>query len=476
MKRPVWRHGTEPGVTGQVVIIGGGFAGLTAANRLAQRGLAPLILEAGSEPLYMCNSRICTGALHVSYHSPAEPAEDLFRIVMEGSGGTARPDLARALTDRAAATIEWMKAEGAEFQKHAVRDDGTQMLAPLRKMRPGLDWETSGPNLFMKTLEASLLRRGGAIRRGCRAQRIVREGDRITGVEISTDDGFETLAADTIVIADGGFQANPELVARYISATEGKLQPRNAGTARGDGLRMAMDLGAATVGLDVIYGHVLSRDAMSNDRLWPYPQLDLISAQGIVVDGTARRFADEGLGGIHMANAIAQLDDPLSAIAIFDAAVWEHARHSDQVPPNPSVPEGGGTVLTADSIEALATKAGLDPTTLTKTVELFNDNARKESGALLEPKRSMDRYAPWPIEEAPFHAIPLCAGITATSGGLAVNGKGQVMDESDTPIPGLYAAGSTVGGIEGGPLSAYVGGLIKAFAIGLIAADTIIAA
>jgi fumarate reductase flavoprotein subunit len=473
MRPPAFLHGIEPFVTEKIVIIGGGFAGLTAANRLAQHGLIPLVLEAGSEALYMCNSRICTGSLHVSYHSPTSPADDLFRIVMEGSGETAREDLARALTDRAATTIDWMKAEGAEFQKHAVRDDGTQMLAPLRKMKPGLDWENSGPNLFMKALESSLLRRGGNIRRGCRAKRILRDGDQITGLEITTGGGTEIIAADTIVIADGGFQANPELVARYISGAADALQPRNAGTAFGDGLCMAVEIGAATVGLETLYGHVLSRDAMNNDKLWPYPQLDLVSTQGVVVDATGRRFADEGLGGIHMANSIARLDDPLSTFAIFDSAVWENAGHSDQVPPNPSVPDEGGTVLTAESIEVLAKKAGLDPATLTDTVEGFNDCVRRRSGATLEPKRSMDRYAPWAIEEAPFHAIPLCAGITATSGGLAVNGKGRVMDEADNPIPGLYAAGSAVGGIEGGPNSAYVGGLIKAFAIGLIAADTI---
>lgn len=460
-------------MTQDIVIIGGGFAGLTAANRLAQHGLAPLVLEAGSDTFYMCNSRICTGSLHVSYHSPTEPPDDLFRFIMEGSGGTAREDLARALTTRAAATIEWMKAEGAEFQKHAVRDDGTQMLAPLREMRPGLDWENSGPNLFLQKLEASLLRRGGEIRRGCRAQQIVRDGSRIIGVEISTDAGGEIIAAETVIIADGGFQAASDLVTRHISGAEGKLQQRNAGTGLGDGLQMASDIGAATVGLETFYGHVLSRDAMDNDLLWPYPQVDLICTQGLVVDGTGRRFADEGLGGIHMANAIARLDDPLSALAIFDSAVWEDARTSDQVPPNPTVPDSGGTVMEAGTLHGLAEKIGVDPSRLTETIGDFNEGIQKGDCAALKPTRSVDRYTPWAIEKAPFHAIPLCAGITATSGGLAVNGTGQVMDDADTPIPGLYAAGSAVGGIEGGPHSGYVGGLIKAFCIGLIAADTI---
>ena len=77
-----------------------------------------------------------------------------------------------------------------------------------------------------------------------------------------------------------------------------------------------------------------------------------------------------------------------------------------------------------------------------------------------------------PIETPPFHAAPLAAGITVTMGGIAVDGAARVLRPDDTPIPGLYAAGSTVGGVEGGPDAAYIGGLIKAFLLGLVAAET----
>ena len=69
---------------------------------------------------------------------------------------------------------------------------------------------------------------------------------------------------------------------------------------------MATEIGAASVGLETFYGHVLSRDAMENDDLWPYPQVDLICAQSLVVDRAGRRFADEGQGGIYLANVDAQ--------------------------------------------------------------------------------------------------------------------------------------------------------------------------
>ena len=80
----------------------------------------------------------------------------------------------------------------------------------------------------------------------------------------------------------------------------------------------------------------------------------------------------------------------------------------------------------------------------------------------------------WPIKTAPFYAIPICAAITNTMGGIVVDGNGAVLDQSDTPMPGLFAAGSTVGGLDGGPNAGYVGGLIKA-TIALRAAEAIAA-
>jgi fumarate reductase flavoprotein subunit len=456
-----------------VIVIGGGFAGLTAANRCAQHGLTVVVLEACHDRLYWCNSRITTGALHVAFRSPREPADALFDAVMEATDGAARRDLARALTARAAAAIDWMIAEGAAFIDHPRRSTGVQMLAPLREMRAGLDWERSGANLFLQKLESSLLRRGGELRRGCRATALARENGRISGVAFDAAEGPVFIAGRAVVIADGGFQADGELVKRHITPRADDLQWRNAGTGRGDGLRMAVDIGAASVGLETFYGHVLSRDAMDNDDLWPYPQVDLICAQSLVVDRAGRRFADEGRGGIFMANAIARLDQPLSSTAVFDAAVWEDARTTDNVPPNPSLPDAGGTVLEAGDLASLARRAGIDADGLAATVSAYNRFVEAGATGTIEPARTASRIRAFPVATPPFYAIPLCAGITVTSGGLAVNGRGEVVDTDDRPIAGLYAAGSTVGGIEGGPNAGYAGGLIKAFGIGLIAAESI---
>lgn len=457
-------------MTYDAVIVGGGFAGLTAANHIALAGLKPTVLEAGTQDLYMCNSRVATGAFHVAFRSPEDPADELFDTIMAETDGAAREAIARALTENAQATIDWMRDEGCEFMQHPRRSWGMPMMMPGREMRAGLDWENSGPNLFLKSLTQKLEKRGGNLRRGVRVSGLLTDDGRVVGVEI---EGGETIDASAVIIADGGFQADRELIGHHITGSPDSLRQRNTETGRGDGIRMAIAVGAETVGLDKFYGHVLSRDALTNEHLWPYPQLDVICAKGIVVTTDGRRFADEGQGGIYVTNAIAALDDPLSATVVFDRTVWEDAREADIVPPNPSLVDNGGTVLDADTLDELATAAGIDAGGLKRTVNEYNELIRAGSAPELSPPRTTQTFQAHTIDKAPFYAIPLCAGITVTSGGIAVDGQARVLAENGNVIEGLYAAGSAVGGLEGGPRGGYVGGLIKAFGIGRLAGRSV---
>jgi fumarate reductase flavoprotein subunit len=296
-------------------------------------------------------------------------------------------------------------------------------------------------------------------------------------IEVETDEaeGAAKFNAPSVVIADGGFQANLDMIRAHISSAPEKLLARNGGTATGDGLRMAQAVGAASTALGVFYGHLHSRDAMNTVRLWPRPYVDEIAAASIMIHADGRRFADEGLGGIYLSNAVARLPDPLGATVVFDQAIWDGppGRGHTQ-PPNPLLPEAGGTLHRAGTIAELAGLIGIAPPRLEELVHEYN--AAVDAGTLhmLSPPRRSDRYRAWPIRTAPFYAMPICAAITNTMGGIVVDGNGAVLDRSDTPVPGLFAAGSTVGGLDGGPSAGYVGGLIKA-TIALRAAEAIAA-
>jgi fumarate reductase flavoprotein subunit len=125
----------------------------------------------------------------------------------------------------------------------------------------------------------------------------------------------------------------------------------------------------------------------------------------------------------------------------------------------------------ADTLADLAEKIGLPPQRLDDVVGEYK---AVEGGApqKLSPSRRSNPVKAWPIKTAPFYAMPICAAITNTMGGIAVDGDARVLDADDKPVPSLYAAGSTVGGLDGGPHAGYVGGLIKA-TFGLRAAETI---
>jgi fumarate reductase flavoprotein subunit len=180
---------------------------------------------------------------------------------------------------------------------------------------------------------------------------------------------------------------------------------------------------------------------------------------------------DEGLGGISITNDLARLEDPLCATVICDAPIWESAGKAAQIPPNPQLLAGGGTLHRADTIEVLAGLAELPPAALAETVALYNEAIRSDQLAVLRPNRSIRSGQPRAIETPPFFAIPICAGITNTMGGIAIDGHGRVKRSDGSVITGLYAAGGATGGLEGGGALGYVGGLIKACVFGLRAAE-----
>jgi fumarate reductase flavoprotein subunit len=459
-----------------VIVIGAGIAGLVAANRAAQLGKRVVVLEKSTDERYLCNSRYTYGTFHIGFTDVGADEDVLVGKIAACSDGFARRDLARAIARDGRRLMRWLKSEGIDLVD--LGGYQTNVLAPPWREGFGLNWRGYAGDVALARLEQNLRQRQGRILRGMRARALQLTAGAIA-VETDAAAGAANLGANfsasSVVIADGGFQASFDLIRAHICAAPEKLLARNGDSATGDGLRMAQAVGAASTGLDVFYGHLHSRDAMRSTRLWPRPYADEIAAAGIVIDADGSRFADEGLGGIYVSNAVARLNDPLGATIVFDQAIWDgppgrgHAQ-----PPNPLLEEAGGTLHRAGTIAELAGLIGIAPQRLEDVVRAYNTAIDDGTLHLLSPPRRSDRYPAWPIRTAPFYALPICAAITNTMGGIVVDGNGAVLDRNDTPVPGLFAAGSTVGGLDGGPNAGYVGGLIKA-TIALRAAEAIAA-
>lgn len=460
-------------VTCDVAVVGGGFGGLTTALRAGEAGLRARVFERQTDDRYVCNSRITTGVFHVAMNNPMADADELAAIIERATDGTGNPLLARAMATEGRAAIRWLQGLGIRFIKGGAEAYHNFVLAPPANNQLGRQWQGRGGDVLMRTLEAALVKHGGGVERGHAVDRLRIDAGRVVGLEgTRTVDGRRfTVTARAVVLADGGFQADFERIARSITPSPERVVQRNTRTGRGDGLRMAEAIGAAASDLRGFYGHVLARDALTDDRLWPYPWIDELCRHSIVVAADGRRFVDEGQGGIVIANAIAALADPASTTVVFDRDAWEGPAQQRFLPTNPTLPDAGGTVYEAATLDELARKAGLPSQALAE--EVARHNAAVDAGdfSRTAPPRSVARFAAMPIRRAPFRAIPLAAGLTYTMGGVLIDEHARVLDRAGQPIAGLYAAGSTTGGLEGGPRCGYVGGLAKAAVTGMLAAS-----
>lgn len=458
-----------------VIVMGGGLAGLSTANRAAELGLRPVVLEQGADARYPCNSRFAGGLVHVALRDLTADADDIHQTVLRNTGGHTDAALTRLLADNAGRAGEWLRGQGAKFIKAGPYEWQRWVLAPPRPRTPGLNWDGRGPDVLLRTLTANLATRQGLLLRNARGAELIVEDGRVAGLVATQDGGTVCLTAPAVVIADGGFQGDADLVREFITPKPEALFQRGAGTGRGDGLRMARAAGAALTGMDRFYGHLLGREVFQNEKLWPYPILDHLAAAGVLVDENAERFCDETGGGVFMANETAKLANPAGIVVVFDEAIWTTVGADQRFPPTPndSFVRVGGTVHAANDLRDLAGMAGLPADALCATVEAHNTAI--ESGAMdgKVPLRGKAGGGMTPIATPPFRAVQACAGITYTMGGIAIDTHARALDESGAPIPGLYAAGSSTGGAEGGPLAGYIGGLSKAVITGLRAAEHI---
>jgi fumarate reductase flavoprotein subunit len=453
-----------------LVIVGGGIAGLVAANRALELGLSVTLVERGEGDQYLCNSRMSGGVFHVAFHDVTAPAGDIRGAIEAATGGHADDELADALASDAGRAVAWLSEHGARFMNGGGFAWMSRVLTPPGLQRAGLHWKGRGGDALLRSLARRFADGGGTMHLGTRAVELLTDDGTVIGVRVERNGQNEELRGSLVLIADGGFQANADLVRRHITPDPDALCMRHAGTGRGDGLLMAEAAGAMLVNMDAFYGHVQCLEAIGSDALWPYPVLDHLTTAGVVVDATGARFADEGLGGIATANAIARLDAPATATVVFDEAIWNGPGRHRRIPPNPNAVDAGATLIAARSSDELADRLGMDRSVLGRTIAEHNNAVATGQFGALTPQRSNGGGTAMAIG-SPLHAIRAAAGLTYTMGGIATDAEGRVRHRDGGLVPGLLAAGSAATGLEGGPNAGYVGGLTKAIVFALRSAE-----
>jgi len=226
----------------EVIVIGGGIAGLVTANRAAELGKRTAVLEKGTEDRYLCSTRYTGGTFHICLTDLMAGEDKLAQLIETTTRGFARNDLAAAIAKDGLRLVRWLQGEGIKFVN--LGNYHSFVLAPPSRTGPGLDWEGRGGDVLLRSLEANLVKRNSKIQRGTRALALDTSTPGWIKVEAEQAGAKTVFNAKAVVIADGGFPANVELVRKHITPVAEKVLQRNARTAIGDGLRMALAVGA----------------------------------------------------------------------------------------------------------------------------------------------------------------------------------------------------------------------------------------
>ncbi len=457
-----------------VAVVGGGNAAFCAALSAREAGATVLILEAAPETEAGGNSRFTAGAMRVVYNG-IEDLERLMPDLTESEKTTtdfgtytadqyfddmarvtqyrADPDLIEALVHDSFDTLLWMQSKGVRFVpiygRQAFKTDGRF------KFWGGLTIEASGggPGL-VDALTASARTCGIDILYDSRAVSLVHDAAGVHGVHVRQLDSTITIGAKAVVLASGGFEANAEWRTRYLGPGWDLAKVRGSRFNMGDGIRMALDIGAQPYG-NWSGGHAVGWDRNApefgdltvgdNFQKHSYPW-------GIMVNSSGRRFVDEGADFRNYTYAKygkVILEQPGQfAWQIFDSKVSHLLRDEYRI--------RRVTKVSADTLEELAAKLD-DVDTAAALAEIKVYNAAVQTAVPFDPNVKDGRGTTglavdktnWAntIDEPPFEAYAVTCGLTFTFGGLRIDHAANVLDLGSRPIPGLYAAGELVGGI-----------------------------
>ncbi len=457
-----------------VVVVGKGNAALCAALSARDQGAKVAVLEAAPEEEHGGNSRFAGGVMRFAY----ETVEDLKRVtdltdeeIANSDFGTntreeyldklyqltsyrTDADLSEILVNNSLETMAWLRSKGARFVPNWGRQSA--IVNGKRKFFGNMPIEVSGGGAgLVQYLDAATKKAGIDVFYDTRAMSLLCDGVRVEGVRAQQAGKLVEFRAKSVVLACGGFEANPEWRTRYLGPGWELAKVRGTRFNAGDGLRMALDIGAAP------YGNWSGCHATGWDRYAPEFGDVNVGDQfqkhsyifGLLINAEGKRFVDEGLD-FHSFTYAKYGGEVLKqpgqfAWQVFDSKVKHLLRSEYRIK--------FVTKATANTLEELAPRLeGVNAESFLKTVREYNAAVRADVAfehTVKDGKCTVGIDPPksnWaqPLDTPPFEAYATTCGITFTFGGLRIEKEtGQVLNVHFHPIPGLYCAGEMVGGL-----------------------------
>lgn len=417
-------------LTTDIVIIGAGGAGMTAAINATQAGKDVILVE--MMPYAGGNTTKATGGMNAAetHYQKEQGIEDsveqFVEDTMKGGHDINDRDLVTIMAENSAAGIDWLDSIGAPLPKISFSGGATNQRIHAPE-------DGSGVGAYLVT---ALLKKmdelGIKVMYNTKATDLLSLEGTVNGIMAESDDAYYTIHSKAVILATGGFGNNQEMIVRYREDLEGTVTTSAPGIM-GDGIVMAQAVGADLVDIDQIQLHPTVEQKTS--------MLITESVRGdgaILVNQDGKRFTDELLTRDKV--SAAELAQPGSyAYIIFDQKLREGLKATEKY-------ISTGITVQGDTIEDLASKIEVDPATLAATLESWNKCVADKNDAEFGRTTGMDNDLSTP----PYYAIKIAPGIHHTMGGVHIDTGAHVIDLNGKVIPGLFAAGEVVGGVHGG--------------------------
>ena len=426
-----------------VLIIGAGMAGLTAAVRSLSRGSSVVVVE---------KSTTVGGSARFAGYAWTTPSHK----AMDEVNPHGEPELRRALVDGFAGGIAW------------IRSLGVECADPVTVLRYGTGHEFD-TNQYIDECRRRI-RAEGELLTHTDTLALLTENGTVTGARVRLPDGAEReIRSPATILATGGFQANPEMVDEHIHPNASAMALRSNPTSVGDGLRLAETVGAAT-GKDRsgFYGHLVPTGVCLRDPA-DFVALSLYySEHALLFNLENRRFTDETVGD-HL-STMDLLDQPESrGLLVADERVYRDWITGSYVEGAVAIDKfdlahrRGGRCGLAESLDGFADlpeEWGYDGIAIAEQIRAVN-----AAGPNVQPPRTHDST---PLDRGPYYVVEVGPALTFPFHGIRIDPRGRVLAATGGTIAGLFAAGSDAGGLYD---RAYCGGIAPAVVFGLAAAD-----
>jgi len=458
-----------------VVVVGAGNAALSSAVSAHENGAKVLVLEKAPRDMRGGNTHWAGAVLRIAFDEPRELApllpgieeeyedfydgitpytrkdymDDLLRV----TSGRTDPILSNILVNNSKDTVFWMHEVGGVKMEPAITVAGVKkgnMVVWPRGLVVRAVHEGVG---LSRTWFATIEKRGIELRYSSAATELVVDGKgRVSGVKVRGENGLETIHAKSVILGCGGFEANVQMRTQHIGPLVGAAKVRGTPHNQGDGLRMALAIGAMPWGqwsgchatpISADWGDFAPREFTDRSNRLSYHY-------GLMINRRGRRFVDEGEDQnlyTYAKFGRAILAEPgAKGYQIFDSKVLHllEPRYSTSKP------------IVTDSMKELLAKLDIDDKDQAlRTVEEFN-SAQRTNKAYDPTKKdghstrglAIDKTN-WALklDTPPYFAYSVTGGITFTFGGLKINENAQVIGTDWRPLPGLYTCGEMVGGL-----------------------------